>query len=76
MYVFVELVSFIFSISVKDIDLDYCDIEWFALEKNRNHFVIFEIVLKNCILASFVDFESYSMSSKGFLPTVVDIMVI
>ena len=58
------------------IDVDYCDIEWFALEKNRNHFVIFEIVLKNCILASFVDFESYSMSSKGFLPTVVDIMVI
>ena len=24
------------------IDLDYCDIEWFALETNRDHSVIFE----------------------------------
>ena len=24
-------------------DLDYCDIEWFALETNRDHSVIFEI---------------------------------
>ena len=28
------------------------------------------------ILMSFVDYEGYSISSKGFLPTVVDIMVI
>ena len=58
------------------IDLDYCDIEWFALEKNQNHFVIFEITSKYCISDSSVDYESYSISSKGFLPTVVDIMVI
>ena len=25
------------------IDLDYCDIEWFALEMNRNHSVIFDL---------------------------------
>ena len=25
------------------IDLDYCDIEWFALEMNRDHSVVFEI---------------------------------
>ena len=25
------------------IDLDYCDIEWFALEINRDHSVVFEI---------------------------------
>ena len=25
------------------IDLDYCDIEWFALETNRDHSVFFEI---------------------------------
>ena len=31
---------------------------------------------KYCTLESFVDYEGYSMSSKGFLPTVVDIMVI
>ena len=31
------------------IDLDYCDIEWFALEMNREHSVIFEIASKYCI---------------------------
>ena len=30
----------------------------------------------NCILDSFVDYTGYSISSNGFLPTVVDIMVI
>ena len=58
------------------IDLDYCDIEWFALEINRDHSVIFEIASKYCILDSFVDPDGYSISSKGFLPAVVDIMVI
>ena len=57
------------------IDLDYCDIEWFALEMNR-YSVIFEIASKYCISDSFVDYDGYSISSKGFLPTVVDIMVI
>ena len=51
------------------------DFEWLALEMNRNHFVIFEIASKYCISDSFVDYEAYSISSKGFLPTVVDIMV-
>ena len=58
------------------IDLDYHDIEWFALETNRDHSVIFEIASKYCISDSFVDQGGYSISSKGFLPTVVDIMVI
>ena len=58
------------------LDLDYCDIKWFALETNRDHSVVFEIASKNCILDSFVDYNGYSISSKGFLPTVVDIMVI
>ena len=66
----------LFSITGWDIDLDYCDIEWFALETNRDHSTVFEIVPKNCILDSFVDYEGYSISSKGFLPTVVDIIVI
>ena len=30
-------------------DLDYCDIEWFALETNRDHSVILEIASKYCI---------------------------
>ena len=58
------------------IDLDNCDIEWFALEMNRDHSVVFEITSKYCILDSFVDHDGYSISSEGFLSAVVDIMVI
>ena len=64
------------SITGRGIDLDYCDIEWFALEMNRDHSVILEIASKYCISDSFVDHDGYSISSKGFLPAVVDIMVI
>ena len=77
MYVFIELFNFsFFSITGRGRDLDYCDIEWFALEMNREHSVIFEIASKYCISDSVVDYEGYSISSKGFLPTVVDKMVI
>ena len=65
-----------FRITGQGINLDYCDIEWFALEMNRNHSVVFEIASKYCILDYFVDYDGYSISSKRFLPTVVDIMVI
>ena len=58
------------------IDLDYCGMEWFALEMNRNHSVIFEISSKYCISNSFVDYEGYFIFPKGFLPTGVDAMVI
>ena len=37
------------------IDLDNCDIEWFALEMNRDHSVIFEIAPEYHILDSSVD---------------------
>ena len=43
---------------------------------SRDHSVIFEIASKYCISDSFIDYEGYSISSKGFLPAVVDIMVI
>ena len=42
----------------------------------RDHSVIFEIASMYCILDSFVDHDGYSISSKGFLPSVIDIMVI
>ena len=58
-----------FSITGGGIDLDY-------LETNRDHSVVFEIASKYCISDSFVDHDGYSISSKGFLPAVVDIMVI
>ena len=77
MSVFIEPLNFsFFSITGWGIDLDYCDIEWFALEMNRDHSVIFEIGSKYCISNSFVDYKGNSISSTGFLPTVVDIMVI
>ena len=65
-----------FSITGRGLDLDYRDIEWYALEMNRDHSIIFEIVSKYCISDCFVDYDGYSISSKGFLPTVEDIMVI
>ena len=75
--VFIEPFNFsFFGISGWDIYLDYCDVEWFALEMNQDHSVIFEITLKYCISDCFVDYEGYSITSKNFLPTVVHIMVI
>ena len=51
--VFIALFNFsLFRITGWFIDLDYCDIEWFALEMNRDHSVIFGIAPKNCILDS------------------------
>ena len=37
-----------FSITGQGIDLDYCKTEWFALEMNRDHSVIFEIASSYC----------------------------
>ena len=73
--VFREQFSF-FSITGQGIDLDYCDIEWFVLKMNRDYSVVFETASKYCISDSFVDHDGYSISSKGFLPTVVDIIII
>ena len=56
--------------------MDYCDIEWFALETDRDHSVIFEIASKYCFSDSFADHDGHSISSERFLPAVVDIMVI
>ena len=50
------------------IDLEYCDIEWFALEMNRDHSVIFEIAPKYCISGSFFDYEVYSICFKDSCP--------
>ena len=73
----IELFNFsFFSITGWDIGLDYRDIEWFAFEMNRDHSVFFETASKYCISDSLVDYDGYSISSKGFLPTVVDTMVI
>ena len=77
MYVFIKPFNFsFFSVTGWGMDLDYHDIEWFALETNRENSVVFETTSKYCISDSFVSHDGYSISSEGFLPTVVDIMVI
>ena len=65
-----------FSVTCCGIDLGYCDTEWFALETNRDRSVVFDTASKYCISDSSVDCDVYSISSKRFFPTVVDIMVI
>ena len=35
--------------------------EWFALEMNRVHSVVFEIASEYCISDSFVDYKGYSI---------------
>ena len=73
---FIELFNFsFFSITSWDTVMYYSDIEWCALEMNQAYSVIFEIASKYCFSDSFVDYDGYSISFKGFLPTVVDITV-
>ena len=43
---------------------------------NKDDSVVFEIAPKYYISDSFVDYDGYSISSKGLFFTVVDIMVI
>ena len=69
--VLIEPFSFsFFNLSGWALDLDYCDV---ALEMNRDHSVVFEIAPKYCLSDSFVDYEDYSISSKGFLPTMSEL---
>ena len=53
--------------------MDYCDVEWFALEMK---IILFLRLHPSIAFQTLVDYEGYSISSKGFLPTVVDIIVI
>ena len=74
---FIEPFNFsFFSITGWGIELDYYDMEWFALETKRDHSVVFEIASKSCISDFVVDHDGYSTSSEGLLPSVVDVMVI
>ena len=72
-----ELINFsFFGIDGWVIDLDYCDVEWFALEMNQDLSVIYEIATKYSISDSFVNYEDYIIASKEFLLTEVDTKVI
>ena len=47
-----------------------------CLGDEQRYSVVFEIASKYYISDSFVDYDGYSISSEGLLPTVADIMVI
>ena len=63
----IELFSF-FSIIGWGIDLDYHDIEWFALEMNRDHSLVFQIASKYCISDSFVDYDGTPFLPRDSCP--------
>ena len=47
-----------------------------CLEMNRDLSIVFEIVPKYYISDSLVDYDGYFIPSKGFLPAIVDVIVI
>ena len=64
-----------FSITGWGIDLDYCDMN--GLPWKRTDIILSFLRLHpRTAFRTFVDHGGYSISSNGFLPTVVDIMVI
>ena len=71
----IELISF-FGISGWGIYLNYCDVESSAWKWTKIILSFLRLHPKYSILDSFVDYEGYSISSKGFLLTVVDVIVI
>ena len=46
------------------IDLDYCDIEWFALEMNRDHSIIMPANLENSAVATGLEKVSFHSNPK------------
>ena len=73
---FIEPFNFsFFSITGWGIGLDYGDIEWLALEMKEIILSFFRLHPTTAFW-TLVDYEGYSISSKAFLPTVVDILVI
>ena len=67
-----------FGISGWDTDLDWITQKFSGLPWKETKIILLfsKPEPKYCISDSFVDYEGYSISSKGFIATVVDIMVI
>ena len=57
-----------FGIGVWGIDLHHCDIEWFTLETNRDHSVIFDISTKDCISDSLLTMRANPFLLKDSCP--------
>ena len=68
-------VSF-FCISGKGIGLDYYDVEWFAMETNRGHSAIFEIIKIHLLFGKkvMIKLDSILKSRDITLPTKVCIV--
>ena len=67
--VFIEPFDFsFFSITGWVIDLDYWEIEWFALEMNRDHSVVVEVASRHCTVKSFVDCDGYCIPLSDSCP--------
>ena len=47
--------------------MDYCDIESFALETNRDNYIVFEIASKYCISDSFVDHDDRFLTTQRLM---------
>ena len=76
MWVFIELFSFsFFVISGWGIELDCCDVEWLPWKWTKV-ILSFLRLHPSTAFGTLFDYEGYASSSKGFMPTVVDIMVI
>ena len=74
--VFIELFKFNFSVLLVEAQTWITAILNGLPWKPTEIIVIFEIASKYCISDSFADYDGYSISSKGFLLTVVDIMIL
>ena len=64
---------------VGGIDLNYCDVELFALEMNQDHSVILSFLRlhpNTAFLTPLLTMRATTFFSKGFLPSVVGKMVI
>ena len=61
---------------LKELKLNYCDDEWFALETNRDYSVVFDVALKYYISDSFLTVRATAFLLREFWPTLVNIMVI
>ena len=48
--------------------LGLCGIEWFALETNGDHSIVFEIASSYCIVESFVDLMANPFVLRDFCP--------
>ena len=65
-----------FSITGQGIDLDYHDIEWFALETNRDHSVVFVLHPDTTFWTVLLTMRANPFLLRDSCPTVVDMMVI